>query len=323
MSFRTRIQPLLAFAAEHLDSDLSLHALARRAGLSRFHLQRVFAATVGESTKQFALRLRLDRAASQLLTCQESVLSIAIATGFENHETFTRAFRRRFGTTPVSYRRRGLPAGLTAAQVAAHARWVRSISPCVSVVGTSPDARNIDPPGKVHPNDRHREHTMSYSITRRELSPQPVLVVRQRVQRTAVATMLATQFGRIFEYVQRSGVALAGQPFLRVLQWGPGVLLVEAGLQVAVAVQGESAPKDSADGDSIRADVLPGGPAAVTVHQGSYENLMASHAAVQVWIEEQGLQSTAAPWEVYVTDPAEYPDPKDWKTEVFWPISAP
>ncbi len=316
MNFRTRIQPLLAFAAEHLDSDLSLHALARRAGVSRFHLQRVFAASVGESTKQFALRLRLDRAASQLLTCQESVLSIALATGFESHETFTRAFRRRFGTTPVSYRRRGLPAGLTAAQVTAHAGWVRSISPCVSVVGTVPDARNTDRAGKLLPSDSHREPTMSYSITRRELTPQPVLVVRQRVQRTAVATMLATQFGRIFEYVQRSGVALAGQPFLRILQWGPGVLLVEAGLQVAVAVQGESPPKD----DSIRADVLPGGPAAVTVHQGSYENLMAAHAAVQVWIDEQGLQSSAAPWEVYVTDPAEYPDIQDWKTEVFWPL---
>ncbi len=315
MNFRTRIQPLLAFAAEHLDSDLSLHALARRAGLSRFHLQRVFAATVGESTKQFALRLRLDRAASQLLTCQESVLSIALDTGFENHETFTRAFRRRFGTTPVSYRRRGLPAGLTAVQVAAHARWVRSISPCVSVVGTVPDAVNTECAGKFLPSDSHREPTMSYSITRRDLTPQPVLVVRQRVQRTAVATMLATQFGRIFEYVQRSGVALAGQPFLRVLRWGPGVLLVEAGLQVAVTVQGESPPKD----DSIRADVLPGGPAAVTVHHGSYENLMAAHAAVQVWLDEQGLQSSAAPWEVYVTDPAEYPDIKDWKTEVFWP----
>jgi effector-binding domain-containing protein len=167
---------------------------------------------------------------------------------------------------------------------------------------------------------------MSYSIVRRELSPQPVLVVRQRVQRAAVATMLATQFGRIFEYVQRSGVALAGQPFLRVLQWGPGVLLVEAGLQVAVAVQGESShtgTRTSGEDDSIRADVLPGGPAAVTVHQGSYENLMAAHAAVQVWIDEQGLQSSAAPWEVYVTDPSEYPDPKDWKTEVFWPVSAP
>jgi AraC-like DNA-binding protein/effector-binding domain-containing protein len=322
MNFRTRIQPLLAFAAEHLDSDLSLHALARRAGLSRFHLQRVFAATVGESTKQFALRLRLDRAASQLLTCQESVLSIALASGFENHETFTRAFRRRFGTTPVSYRRRGLPAGLTAAQVAAHARWVRSISPCVSVVGTLPDARNTDRPHKSSPSDSHGG-PMSYSITRRELTPQPVLVVRQRVQRTAVATTLATQFGRIFEYVQRRGVALAGQPFLRVLQWGPGVLLVEAGLQVAVAVQGENSRNDSGEDDSIRADVLPGGPAAVTVHQGSYENLIAAHAAVQVWLDEQGLQSSAAPWEVYVTDPSEYPDMKDWKTEIFWPISAP
>jgi len=163
---------------------------------------------------------------------------------------------------------------------------------------------------------------MSYSITRRELTPQPVLVVRQRVQRTAVATMLATQFGRIFEYLQRSGVALAGQPFLRFLEWGPGLLVVEAGLPVAVAVAGESGAGAPGRDDSIRADTLPGGLAAVTIHQGSYENLMAAHAAVQVWIDEQGLQSSAAPWEVYVTDPAEYPDPKDWKTEILWPVAS-
>jgi hypothetical protein len=29
---------------------------------------------------------------------------------------------------------------------------------------------------------------------------------------------------------------------------------------------------------------------------------------------------TGAAWEVYVTDPADYPDPKDWKTELLWPL---
>ena len=37
-------------------------------------------------------------------------------------------------------------------------------------------------------------------------------------------------------------------------------------------------------------------------------------------MESQGLASAGAPWESYITDPTEHPDPKDWKTEVCWPV---
>jgi len=41
-----------------------------------------------------------------------------------------------------------------------------------------------------------------------------------------------------------------------------------------------------------------------------------------MWIEAQGLAPSGAPWESYVTDPGNFPDPKDWKTEVVWPLKA-
>ena len=40
----------------------------------------------------------------------------------------------------------------------------------------------------------------------------------------------------------------------------------------------------------------------------------------ETWMEGQGLVAAGAPWESYVTDPTTVPDPKDWKTEVFWPV---
>ncbi len=63
-----QVQPVLAFAAAHLDEDLSLAKLAARAGLSAFHLHRVFSVAAGETPKQFTLRLRLSRATVMLLT---------------------------------------------------------------------------------------------------------------------------------------------------------------------------------------------------------------------------------------------------------------
>ena len=88
------VQPLVAYAAATLDDDVSLTALAGKAGLSAFHLHRIFSAAVGETPKQLTMRLRLALAAATLLTTDDSVLSVALSCGFQSHEVFIRAFRR-------------------------------------------------------------------------------------------------------------------------------------------------------------------------------------------------------------------------------------
>jgi transcriptional regulator GlxA family with amidase domain len=108
------LQPVLKFAAKHPEADLSLRALAHAARLSPFHLHRMFSAAAGETPKQYTLRLRLDRAASMLLTSRDTVLDIALACGFQSHEVFSRAFRRRFGMNLAAYRKRGFIAAIGA-----------------------------------------------------------------------------------------------------------------------------------------------------------------------------------------------------------------
>jgi AraC family transcriptional regulator len=74
-----------------------------------------------------------------------------------------------------------------------------------------------------------------------------------------------------------------------------------------------------ADGE-IEAGFLQS-PTAVAVHAGPYDQLRETYAAMERWIEDQELRPGGPPWEVYVTDPGDYPDPKDWRTEVCWPIA--
>ena len=100
----TRLLPVLVQIQARLDEDLALDRLARIAGMSRFHFLRQFRALTGETPKQYVLRLRVERAALRLLLVRSSVLDVALDCGFHNHETFTRAFRRRFGTSPHEYR---------------------------------------------------------------------------------------------------------------------------------------------------------------------------------------------------------------------------
>ena len=293
------LQPVLAFAAAHLDEDVSLRVLAEQAGLSTFHLHRVFQATAGETPKQYTLRLRLGRAAVMLLTGDRSVLDIALCCGFQSHEAFCRAFRKRFGRTPTAYRERGFASNVDRSQARTHAEIVSTAGPCIGLF-------------HISENRRSPENEMAYSITKKELAPQPVLIVRRRVKRSEIAATIGQALPHIFVYAQQNGIALAGLPFTRYLEMGPGLITMEPGMRV-------TSPGAAGQGEVI-ADTLPGGPAVTTIHAGPYDKLSEAYAAIEQWMETEGLVAAGAPWESYLNDPSDHPDPKDWKTEVFWPI---
>ena len=76
---------------------------------------------VGETPKQYTLRLRLEGAAARMLASDDSIVDVALAAGFNSHEVFTRAFRRHFGRTPAEYRANAL-AGASAGSARAPSR---------------------------------------------------------------------------------------------------------------------------------------------------------------------------------------------------------
>ena len=47
------------------------------------------------------------------------------------------------------------------------------------------------------------------------------------------------------------------------------------------------------EGD-VLAETLPGGPAAVTIHAGPYDQLQAAYAALEEWIVTNGFRATGA-----------------------------
>jgi AraC family transcriptional regulator len=173
--------------------------------------------------------------------------------------------------------------------------------------------------------EEEKTSVMTYAVTKKELAPQPVLVVRRRVKRSEIAAAIGEALPHVFMYAQRNGIALAGLPFTRYIEVGPGLLTIEPGMRVAAPSE-EAKPIDAAGttaagAGEVKADVLPGGPVAVTTHVGPYDSLSDAYGAIQQWIEGEGLAAVGTPWESYVTDPGEHPDPKDWRTEVFWPLA--
>lgn len=104
-SYKERLEAVCDHVARHLDDDLSLEALSRVAGFSKYHFHRLFREMVGISLYQYTQLLRLKRASYELVFRPElTVLEIALQAGFESPEAFSRSFKRQFGQTPSAFR---------------------------------------------------------------------------------------------------------------------------------------------------------------------------------------------------------------------------
>jgi AraC family transcriptional regulator len=103
--YHIRIRKVLAYIQENLSEELSLETLSAIACFSPFHFQKIFSLNVGESPKQYIMRLRMERIAHYLMLYPAlSIYDAAFQCGFSSSSTFIRAFKKYYGTTPETFR---------------------------------------------------------------------------------------------------------------------------------------------------------------------------------------------------------------------------
>ena len=103
-SYITRIERVLAHISENLDNDLNMDELAEVACFSSYHFHRVYRGLVGETVTQTVRRLRLHRAAGELIRTSAEIDKIAKRAGYGSVEAFSRAFKAAYEKAPASYR---------------------------------------------------------------------------------------------------------------------------------------------------------------------------------------------------------------------------
>lgn len=101
-----RFADLASWMVEHMRDDLSLGALAKRVCLSPRHFVRRFKQALGGTPAAFVENLRLDEARRRLSERTQTIETVAASVGFQSDDVFRRAFQRRFGVKPSSYRSR-------------------------------------------------------------------------------------------------------------------------------------------------------------------------------------------------------------------------
>lgn len=234
--------PLLVHIQAHLEEDIGLAALSRKAGLSPFHLQRRFKAAIGETPKAYTSRLRLERAAFRLLVHDSTVLDIALECGFQTPETFLRAFRRHFGRTPSEYRER-LREELSA--------WHET---------GSEDCADRAP---------------AFEISATKVIPMRPVHLAFRRHVGPYESVPESLFDDLEAWAARRGVP--GPPvWMGIGHDAPGTTPPERlRFDAALVVPGPFV----SDG-KVGHQLLPGGPFAVTTHVGPYETLPAAYGAI-------------------------------------------
>ena len=108
MQSADRFADVGAWIATHLDRPLSVEALARRTHMSDRHFRRRFKEVFRTTPALFVEELRLAEARRRLTAREASVKSVGVAVGYANVDVFRRAFQRRFGVAPSTYRSRFL-----------------------------------------------------------------------------------------------------------------------------------------------------------------------------------------------------------------------
>lgn len=102
----SRFADLAPWMIAHLERDLSVERLAEQVCLCPRQFSRRFKHEFKSSPAAFVQRLRLDEARKRLSMAEGSVEAVARSVGFQDPDSFRRAFVKRFGVAPSTFRGR-------------------------------------------------------------------------------------------------------------------------------------------------------------------------------------------------------------------------
>lgn len=99
-----RLHPALEIIRLDFNRHLSEPVLAQSCAMSVHHFSRTFSKLMGLPLQEYIVRIRLEAAASLLLSSNRPVSTIALDVGFNDASYFSRAFKKHYQLSPSEYR---------------------------------------------------------------------------------------------------------------------------------------------------------------------------------------------------------------------------
>ncbi len=92
------------YIKQNFQEPLTLEKIAAHVGISRSYLAQLFSTQLNRSVVEYIQTVRCDHAAYLLNTTSLPIIDIAMETGFNNRQHFTRTFGKLYGMPPHEYR---------------------------------------------------------------------------------------------------------------------------------------------------------------------------------------------------------------------------
>lgn len=99
------IERTVAYLQQHYQENVSVQALAERENYSIYHFTKLFGKYTGQTPYQYILSLRLRNAQQMLVTTDYSIEEISRFNNFSSCSRFISYFVKRYGITPLQYRK--------------------------------------------------------------------------------------------------------------------------------------------------------------------------------------------------------------------------
>ncbi len=96
---------IMYYIYTHIDVNIDMDELSRNLDISKFYMHKLFKNTFGKNIYESIKSIRLQKAASLLLTNKYSTISeVANLCGYSSHSSFIKAFRNKFDVSPKEWR---------------------------------------------------------------------------------------------------------------------------------------------------------------------------------------------------------------------------
>jgi AraC family transcriptional regulator len=284
--YAMRLERVFRWLADHLDDTLDLARLADVAAMSPYHFHRIYHAMHGETAAETVRRLRLHRAAVELITGELPVTRIARRAGYGSQEAFTRAFKTAYGVPPARYR--------------------ASFVPSPTATGRS---ERTGPTGAEDAMDT----TMTYQAVIRETPTLRVAALAHHGDYIAIGST----FERLAALAGGQGLFGPTTRSFGIYYDDPAAVARDTlRSDACITVPGTWTP----DGE-LRLLEIRGGRYAVTLHVGPYAELQIPYSWLYgTWLPQSGEEAADAPSiEEYLNDAHVVP-PSELRTEIWLPL---
>lgn len=104
IDLKETVEVCLDYIEKNINNTISLDGISAETGISKYYLHRTFKSLTGESIMEYVQSRKLTASIDDLVHTNKRIIDIAMDYGFSYEQSYIRAFKKKFGYTPLRVR---------------------------------------------------------------------------------------------------------------------------------------------------------------------------------------------------------------------------